>query len=153
MNFWFTANLILNSVIDCNVFLIRPETHTQYGFGGLNELELINAFKQKAKINELDRVAKLWISFQNNDIEELIKVAKQLESEYPFIYKAVEAHIDRIPNENNPGRPVQTLIDIMNDLETYSFGYVFKEFSKRESIYGFGDLQVKRLYDEIINNS
>jgi hypothetical protein len=41
----------------------------------------------------------------------------------------------------------------MNNLETNSFGEVFKEFNKRESIYGFGDLQVKRLFDEIKNKS
>jgi hypothetical protein len=40
----------------------------------------------------------------------------------------------------------------MEDLETDEFGPVFKEFNKRESIYGFGDLQVKRIFDEIKNN-
>lgn len=151
VNFWFVVNLLMNSAKNHKVFLIRPEVHTQYGFGGLNELELISAYKQKTQINELDSIASLWKSYQNNDMEGLVKV-KELEKKYPFIYNAVKAHIDRIPNENSPGRPTQTLIDIMNDLETNSFGAVFKEFNKRESIYGFGDLQVKRLFDEIKNN-
>ena len=152
VNFWFTVNLILNSLKYYNVFLIRPAIHTQYGFGGLNELDLINAFKQKTQVIELDKIASLWSSYQKNDTKELLKVAKELEQKYPFILNAVKAHIDRIPSENSPGRPKQILIDIMNDLETSSFGAVFKEFNKRASIYGFGDLQVKRLFDEIKNN-
>jgi len=151
VNFWFVINLIMNSEKDYKLFLIRPTVHTQYGFGGLNELELVNLYKQKTRIVALDRIASLWNSYQNNDLAELVTVAQQLEVEYPFILKAVQAHVDRIPSENSPGRPVQSLIEIMNDLQTDSFGAVFKEFNKRESIYGFGDLQVKRLFDEIKN--
>jgi hypothetical protein len=33
----------------------------------------------------------------------------------------------------------------------YYFGTVFQEFCKRESIYGFGDLQVKRIFDEVVH--
>lgn len=152
VNFWFTVYLILNSTQECNVFLVRPDIHTQFGFGGLNELELVTVFKQKTQITELVEISNLWSSYQKNDTNELIKVAKELGTKYPFIYKAVEAHLDRIPSENNPGRPVQSLLDIMNELETESFRTIFIEFNKRESIYGFGDLQVKRLYEEIINN-
>ncbi len=151
VNFWFTINLIFNSLKHYNVFLIRPIIHTQYGFGGLNELDLIHAFKQKTQITELDKIASLWTSYQNNDIKELIKVANELKQKYPFILNAVEAHVERIPNENSLGRPRQTLINIMHDLGTDSFVTVFKEFNKRESIYGFGDLQIKRLFDEIKN--
>ncbi|WP_375586059.1 DUF1835 domain-containing protein [Cyclobacterium xiamenense] len=152
VNFWFITNLILDFVNGCKVFLIRPTIHTQYGFGGLSELELINAYKQKALIDEVGRIASLWNLYQNNDMEGMVEVAKELGQKYPFIQNAVEAHIDRIPNESSPGRPKRTLIEIMDDLGTDSFGAVFKEFNKRESIYGFGDLQVKRLYDEIKNN-
>lgn len=153
VNFWFSINLILNSVQNCNVFLIRPNIHTQYGFGGLNELELIKAFEQRTPIIKIDKIASLWNSYQKNDIEKLIRTAKELKTTFPFIYRAVEAHIDRIPNGNYPGRPVQTLIEIMKELKTESFGLIFKEFNKRESIYGFGDLQVKRLFDEIKNKT
>ena len=77
---------------------------------------------------------------------------RELENKYPFILPAVEAHIERIVTTGNIGRPTQSLIAIMKELETEEFGPVFKEFNKRESIYGFGDLQVKRLFDEIKNN-
>ena len=150
VNFWFCINLILNSGQDCEVFLIRPNTHTQYGFGGLNQLELLSAYNQRTQIVELKEIGRLWHSYQQNDTNQLIRTAKALEATFPFIHEAVAAHIDRIPDENHPGRPKQSLIEIMQELETESFRPVFREFSKRESIYGFGDLQVKRLFDEII---
>ncbi len=37
----------------------------------------------------------------------------------------------------------------MEGLQTQNFGLIFREFCKREGIYGFGDLQVKRLLEEI----
>ncbi len=61
---------------------------------------------------------------------------------------AVEAHIARIPHKNDPGRPVKVILEIMNELKTEEFIPIFKEFSKRESIYGFGDLQVKTLVEK-----
>ena len=101
---------------------------------------------------ELNTIASLWESYQNDDTERLIHAAKELESVYPFILTAVEAHLERKPTNENAGRPIQSLITIMEELDTEKFGPVFREFNKRESIYGFGDLQVKRLFDEIINN-
>ena len=75
-----------------------------------------------------------------------------MQKTYPFILPAVNAHIQRIPGKEYPGRPIQSLIEIMKDLETDEFGAVFREFNKREYIYGFGDVQVKRLFDMIKNN-
>jgi hypothetical protein len=93
-----------------------------------------------------------------------------LEGEFPFVLKAVEAHIDRIPREGDPGRPVRTLLEIVREMREMqetremqemraaqksqtrqvNFGAVFREFQRREAIYGFGDLQVKRLFDAVM---
>jgi len=67
---------------------------------------------------------------------------------------AIHAHLQRFPSETETnkeklGRPKISLIQIMNELKSEEFAPVFREFSKRESIYGFGDLQVKRLFDEV----
>ena len=125
--------------------------HTPYGFSGLDNLNLKSIYNQKIQITELNSIASLWHAYQNGNTEELLNAAKALVPEYPFIYQAVKAHIERIPSEDNPGRPVQALIEIMNEFGADSFGKVFQEFNRRESIYGYGDLQVKRLYDEIRN--
>ncbi len=151
VNFWFVVDLIVAYVKNCQVFLVRPITLNHYGFGGLNNEEIMSVYRQKNPIIELESIASLWKSFQKKDLYKLEKTAKGLEQKYPFILKAVEAHIESFPFENKPGRPTQTLLNIMNELKTDSFPMVFREFTKRESIYGYSDLQVKRLFDQIKN--
>ena len=96
-----------------------------------------------------DRLASLWELYQINDTEKLLTISRSLRNTYPFILNAVEAHLERIPNTGNRGRPIESLIRIIKDFKTEEFGLVFKEFCKRERIYGFGDLQVRRLLNEI----
>jgi hypothetical protein len=152
VNFWFVVYLIHHFVGECKVFLIRPKNALQYGFGGLSEAQLIQAFEEKIQLLEIEKIASLWGAYQSNDLVRLTQTAKALEESFPFILPAVEAHIARIPTKNKLGRPVQSLVEIIEELETEEFGPVFSEFNKRESIYGFGDVQVKRLFDEIKNS-
>ena len=60
----------------------------------------------------------------------------------------IKAHIDRI----SKGRVTKSLVSIIKKLKSKDFQLIFSEFSKQESIYGFGDLQVKRIIAEIENN-
>jgi hypothetical protein len=152
VNFWFVVHLIANKIHNNTIYLIRPKLHNQYGFGGLNHYDLTSLYENRFVLIELDKIASLWESYQNNDTEKLVSVARELEPTYPFILLAVEAHIERKSTHETMGRPSQSLITIMQELGTEEFGPVFKEFNKRESIYGFGDLQVKRLFDEIKKN-
>jgi len=152
VNLWFIINLLSNLHQHNTIFLIRPKTHNQYGFGGLNESEFISVIESRFLLTKLDELASLWELYQNNDTKKLLNTARKLENTYPFILPAVKAHLERIPTEGNLGRPSQSIIQIMNELETEEFEPVFREFNKRESIYGFGDLQVKNLFDEIMNS-
>ncbi|WP_346859443.1 DUF1835 domain-containing protein [uncultured Draconibacterium sp.] len=152
VNFWFVINLLIKSNHNNQLFLIRPESHSQYGFGGLLKSELISIFESRLKLTELHDLSLLWVCYQTNDTEKLIETSKRLKNLYPFIDIAVEAHIERTPKNGNMGRPSQSLVKIIEELNTAEFGPIFKEFCKREQIYGFGDLQVKRLLDEINNN-
>ena len=152
VNFWFVIHLLIKSNQNNQLFLIRPKSHNQYGFGGLLKPELVSIFKNRLQLSELDKLALLWGFYQINNTEKLIETSRQLKNLYPFIFNAVVAHIERIPTSGNMGRPSQSLVQIIEELNTDEFGAIFKEFSKREPIYGFGDLQVKRLLDEINNN-
>ncbi len=152
VNLWFTVSILEKFGKNKKAFLVRPRVHTQFGFGGLKQSELIEVYKEKVLLTRLDVISKLWQYYQNGDIENLRIVAEELKEDFPFIRQAVEAHIERFPRDDHPGRPIQSLMEIMSELDTWEFGPVFKEFNKRESIYGFGDLQVRRLFDAIQKN-
>lgn len=149
VNFWFVCWL-LKEKNDTSVYLIRPEKHTMYGFGGLNQDQLIGALGRKVKLMEVGLLAELWVNYKSNDRDQLLENSTKLQ-ELPFVRNAVDAHLERFPKEGL-GRPKNTLNTIMDELGTDKFGPVFQEFCKRESVYGFGDLQVKKLFDELMQN-
>lgn len=149
VNFWFVCWL-LKEKKDTTVYLIRPEEHTMYGFGGLNQDLLIEALGNRTQLTEVNLLADLWINYRSDDRDQLLENSTKLQK-LPFVRNAVEAHLERFPKEGL-GRPEKTLNAIMDELGTDKFGPVFQEFCKRESVYGFGDLQVKKLFDELMQN-
>ncbi|MFV1883793.1 MAG: DUF1835 domain-containing protein [Balneola sp.] len=150
VNFWFAAHLLSESENRSPVFLVRPKVHTQYGFGAYSSDELEELYNNRQEIIHLKDFQTLWKHYQENSIEELTKLSKELSFDFPFLADAVKAHIERIPDETSEGRPKESIRKIIKELDSVEFGPVFREFCKRESIYGFGDLQVKRMFDEIL---
>ncbi|OAN62871.1 DUF1835 domain-containing protein [Balneola sp. EhC07] len=154
VNLWFVSHLILNFVTPTQVFLVRPHTDIQYGFGGLNSDGLENAFRSKVRlsVDEVKLFSSLWELYQDQNHTEILELAVKHSKEFPFLEDAAQANLERFPSDGSPGRPEQTLLDIMKETGSDEFGLVFREFHKRESIYGFGDLQVKRLFDQLRNS-
>jgi len=146
VNLWFTIFVLSKRFTRYAVYLVRPMKAFEYNFGGMSESELIEAFRRKTRIEigELQQFGQLWINYGQDNRENLIKIAKGLATKYPFLIPAIDAHIDR----KAWGRPKKTIAAIIDELETDECGPVFQEFCRRERIYGFGDLQVKRLLDE-----
>lgn len=151
VNFWFVAHLIESSNRAYEVYLVRPKAYSPYSFGRLNRTELIEVYEQKVALLELPTIASLWRSYRTNDLETLESIAQTLASKHPFILPAVQAHIQLTPTKGHVDRPTQTLLTIMETLQTKDFGSVFQEFCKREAIYGFGDLQVKRIFNRLLH--
>lgn len=151
VNFWFLVNLIFENQKQEVIYLIRPKQGCEYSFAKMTNKELSVALQEKIEIefDELKEISKLWKFYQSNEFDKMLEVAKTLGSKYHFLIPAINAHKDRSKINGNLGRPKKSLIQIMKELDTKDFVPVFKEFCKREEIYGFGDLQVKRLFDEL----
>lgn len=147
VNLWFVSSLVLKK--DVLVNLVRPTTSIQFGFGSMNQEELVSAFEQKTPITseDLEHFASLWAAYQKRDSENLLHISNLLQPRFSFLPEAVKAQIER-GDENKPGRPEKTLLQIIEEVGP-NFKLVFPEFCKREAIYGFGDLQVKRLFDQL----
>ena len=151
VNFWFVCSLLYSKKVQVN--LVRPEgSSLQYGFGGLNQKGLISAFKQKRTLTpvNVNQFALLWFNYRKNGIERLLKLSVQIHEEYPFVKEAVNAHVERFSLDGTIGRPEQTILDIIQEKSTTDFGVIFREFCQRVPIYGYGDLQVKRLHEKVL---
>ena len=155
VNLWFVINLLSISQTDYLINLVRPTSGHEYNFCSMTEHELLEAYSNKTEISSenIRKFCKLWGNYKNDNGEEMIRIAKELNQSFPFIMPACQAHLDRTPGDGSLGRPEKSIIRIMKELNTIDFVQVFREFCKRESIYGFGDLQFKRLFDKVIKTT
>jgi len=151
INLWFVSSLIEKFVSPKQIFLVRPHTDLQYGFGGLDSEGLIKAYNARAELSgsNLSLLASLWRLYQKNDHTRILKIAEENSMTLPFLSPAARANLERFPKNGSHGKPETTLLEIMNEIGSDKFGPVFQEFYKREAIYGFGDLQVKRMFDQL----
>lgn len=152
VNFWFATYILSQLEREISVFLVSPIKDTWMGFGMLNYDELMNSLENKKELDQQKQahLTQLWLAYQNSNWEQLRLNAKVLSSTIDHIEEVVEAHIERFPIDKKYSRPEKSIQEIMEELANPSFPEVFKAFCKREGIYGFGDLQVKRIMDNII---
>jgi len=151
VNMWFMIHLISHYNLENSVYIVRPHTTLQYGFGSLDEAGLKAALEKKELISKEDLLIfdELWRAYSNSENTEMATLAELLSSSFPFVRSAVEAHFDRKETPDNIGLPKTTLLAIAQELKTKEFGPIFREFSNRLPIYGFGDSQVLRLWQEV----
>lgn len=155
-NMWFVISMLANYA-KLNLFRVFPiienNTDTFKGFGIANTEKLEQAFKSKIKltIKDIELGKNLWSAYQNNDLKEL-KILSQNQSDcFEYLEEVCQAHIDRFPSDNTMSRPDKVVKEIIETKST-NFEDVFSEFSIQEGIYGYGDLQLRSIYDRQIHS-
>ena len=159
VNMWFVISIINTLPIKKKVFAVYTshleKTSKQFwnGFGPANTHELKVCYAKRILLSEADINfgQKLWKAYKNGNLEELTNLSTHQSSAFPYLQEVVKAHVDRFPKDGTQGRPEKVIEDITKNIST-DFHKVFKEFWNRESIYGFGDSQLKRLYDKVMNH-
>jgi hypothetical protein len=154
VNFWFVLHLLAKQQYGYQVYLVRPNKGNEYSFGHMSHDELVTAYGAANIIEtiELKRLASLWWYYQQKNFDELLKLAESYLDKFPFLLPAINAEIDRLPNDTGYGRPERCLLSIMKTLDTQDFAVIFRVFNQNEAIYSFGDIQVKRIFDELLEN-
>lgn len=159
VNIWFVISIINSLSINKKVYAVYTshldKTNKQFwnGFGQANSSELTICFANRTPLNDADLQLgqDLWTAYQSDSLEELIHLAENQSPAFPYLQEVVEAHVDRFPKNGTKGRPEKVIEEIIqNDIT--DFNDVFREFWNRESIYGFGDTQLKQLYDKVMHN-
>lgn len=159
VNMWFVISLINTLSIKKKVYAVytsyldKASKHFWNGFGPANSNQLQVCYADRVLLSDADLQVgqELWTAYKNNDLEALSHVAKYQSPGFPYLGEVVKAHIDRFPKDGTNGRPEKVIEDITKNIST-DFQEVFKEFWNRESIYGFGDVQLKHLYDKVMHH-
>ncbi|MEJ8755564.1 DUF1835 domain-containing protein [Pontibacter sp. H259] len=159
VNLWFILHLLVTTPGNKKVYsvytshLSKEHPHFWTGYGHVTTQDLQNCFAQRIALTDADIEFgnELWLAYKAADLQKLTDLAQQPRPAFPYLQEVVKAHIDRLPEDEEPGRPERTIRDILS--HTYGdFNTVFAEFQKREGIYGFGDTQVKELYHKVLQD-
>ncbi len=159
VNMWFVLSLINQSAESKKVFAVytthldKADKNFWNGYGPAEKDELLFCYEHRIELDStaLQFGAHLWNAYKNNDLEELKKLSAYQAPAFPYIKEVIQAHIERFPKQGQKGRPERVLEEIAKNIST-DFNKVFHEFWKRESIYGFGDVQLKKIYDELMSH-
>ncbi|WPR77890.1 DUF1835 domain-containing protein [Algoriphagus sp. NG3] len=149
VNLWFTVHLLKKH--KGPVYLVSPTTDLIEGFGGMKEIQLEQAYRNARLLDSNERhvLADMWKIYQKEDISEALTLSHQTMPEIPYLYPAVVAWKESIAHGDYPGKPKAALKEIAAELGTDDFGKIFRAFHIKHAIYGYGDLQVKRLWEEM----
>lgn len=151
VNSWFVAWYLCQQNTFEHVYMVRPDERSPYGFHAYSKEELMELYTQRRLVGELSTLAECWVAYSNADQEKLRQLAQTLPSAMDYVRSAVEAYIKMHPEGDQLGRPQTVLKEIIAQKGTKDFGAIFGSFQKALPQYGFGDLQVKRMVDELIN--
>jgi hypothetical protein len=156
-NMWYLLSLLHYSPIEKQVFVVYPSymqgNDIWKEYGPATPEDLIACFKNRILLNNADLQLgdALWAAFKNGDLIGLEQLSKQHSNAFPYLEEVCKAHIERFPKQGEKGRPERVIEEVVEGIAS-DFSSVYVEFFKREGIYGFGDSQVKQLYDKVMLN-
>lgn len=159
VNMWFVISIIGSLPIKKKGFAVYTshldKSSKQFwnGFGPANSDDLVVCYANRIPLSEADinLGQQLWNAYKDGDLEELTNLSRHQSLAFPYLQEVVKAQVERFPKDGTKGRPEKVIEDITKNIST-DFHTVFKEFWNRESIYGFGDVQLKSLYDKIMHH-
>ena len=150
-NMWFVISILPQNK-NLKVYRVFPVIKNKAdlwkGFSVSDSALLEQAFSAKVRFTDkdLELGRELWSAYQNNDFDKLHFLSRSDSACFDHLESVCKAHTDRFPKGTIPGRPDRVVKEILETVST-EFATVFSEFSNREGIYGFGDAQLKRIYD------
>lgn len=148
VNMWFVLWLMAgrDDLRVSRVFPVAGELQYRWrGFGGNTPQQLPAALAASIRMSPEDRNLgiQLWRRYQEKDHNALQQLGKTDSSAFrdlPAVLEALRDAPDRIRN----------FVQEQIGAGTTSFGEIFQAFSQECGIYGFGDLQIKRIYDSLM---
>lgn len=151
INFWFVISSIIDKAVQ--TYLVRPLNKSRYGFASYTSNELLSLLEHRSIVNEMEFIVSLWRSYQKSEFQMINDRIPFLKEKFPFMVDAVSALIDSCEPPLGNKRISTSLQSIIDSMDEPTFTSVFKAFSEKESVFGFGDLQVKRMYDDLIRSN
>lgn len=137
-NMWFCLSLLEKS--DAEIYRVFPNSidwNCRF-----DDLQSCLENRVKLSNEDLNLGVKLWEAYQISDYEQLISLSRTSSPAFLRLGEVCEAESERY------SQPQEILSEIIEESET-DFNQIFKQFSEKAGIYGFGDSQVERILKTI----
>jgi len=146
VNLWFCISSI-SEIKDLKLYRIFPKSNAENlwkGFSDSDYSDLEKSLEYKVLFNEKDikLAVNLWKAYQNNDLDSLKELSENQSDCFHFLKEVIDAYIHINPEDFIKNQIENGLAD---------FDSVFKKFQEELGIFGFGDLQVKKIYERVLN--
>ncbi len=152
VNLWFVLYLLQTLGLH-KLYRVCPMTKQSdelwQGFSVLNSQELEQCFTQRLKLSALDiqHGANLWRAYQKADYHKLQQLSCYQSAAFPMLQAVCAAEIAR-----QQQHAVENILQAIIAGGAQDFAEVFSAFQAQAGIYGLGDLQLKRLYTQLISD-
>ncbi|MBB4806919.1 hypothetical protein HNP38_002215 [Chryseobacterium defluvii] len=156
INLWFCV-FLLSKIKNIRMYLVFPlvsenEDHWR-GFSLSDSKGLEESMQSRIEFREKDIQlgVNLWNTYQNDDRQQLIRLSENESDCFALLKPVIEAYCNTSPENitlTNPEVYIKNLVD--NGIRDFSS--VFKTFQQNLGIYGYGDLQVKKMYDKALQS-
>ena len=153
-NMWFMLALLVNASPQLKiyrVFPMEPELDHWNGFGRADAASLEQAYAQRVQFHQTDLELglALWEAFRSKDLKHLQVLSRQPSACFNRLPEVVQAHVDRFAPQGQLGRPERLIAEILQG-NPEDFNAIFKAFGQKAGVYGFGDVQVKVMYERVL---
>lgn len=139
VNLWCCLELLGESAAE--IFRVFP---SEIDFGNESADDLRSAFDGRVRLGRSDVALgrELWNAFVWRDAKRFADLGDSVSGAFRRLPEVCRAAAEI---ESRPLEVVRRIVSEIGD----DFPTVFREFSKREAIYGLGDVQVRRLLDSV----
>lgn len=153
-NMWFVLSLLHRLPVKGEVYVVYPShlsrENVWLDFGTAIPNDLVQCYEQRVLLSERDLALArgLWQCYKEGDLAGLQRLTEVPAPSFPYLKEVVQAHLDRLTVDGAPGRPERVVKELLDEGYT-DFGAMFRAFTSRAGVYGFGDAQIKKLWHRL----
>lgn len=146
VNMWFCLSRLAGS--GAVIYRVEPLTLSDddrwkgFGLADLVGLRRYYDARNRFSAADIELGHELWNAYRRDDLGALIELGKTYSPCFPYLEEVCEAALER------DTLPIDLITEIRSGGMT-TFEDIFPEFTRRAGVYGYGDLQVKRLLDKL----
>lgn len=145
VNMWFCISLLSKNK-SLKIYRIFPKASEKdhwKGFSVSTNSDLEDSLQSGVlfKESDIELVLNLWKSYQNNDINQLQQLSKNQSDCFRFLDEVIDVYSNR---------DIEMFMKNLMENGITDFNVIFEKFQEEFGMLGFGDLQVKIIYDKAL---